>query len=890
MKGIPRTSAFVGRESYLDKMTRQLSPASAARRRRVCVLHGLGGIGKTQLAIEYARLHKHEYSSFFWLDGKTEESLIQSLISIISRLPQALIPGFDIDEVRGMEDSKKKAQEVLRWFALEGNGAWLLIYDNVDKTSYGASDGDAESQACYNIEEYLPSGDAGAIVITSRLQRLAKLGEQVHVRKIDILNGVLILEKQSGKSFRCLSHPDGGSKGINSVERIDAGKYDINQLYSLAFKSNVDVASDALALVERLDGLPLALVIAGSYISRTAISKYLEFYNTSWNSLQESFSFSPDYPGRTIITTWKISYDELKRKNEGAARLLQLWAYLDNRDVWYELFRWPQWGHQAPDWLLQLVSTEITFLDAIGMLLEYSLVEKNEGLASYSMHAVVHDWIREIVNRDDDGAFLKIAVGTVGLWADSASEKEEQDCRAVERRVLPHAIRISQQSFQKAVLRHDPSLKSKGGGYFLVGLRGLGAMFHKYCLFAESESMYQRLLREQENTCGAESLSTFHTLHELGSLYRDQGKYREAEVVLQRALKGRETALGMEHALTLISVNGLALVFRLQGKPSEANALFERAVAGKEELCTKENVSVSELDILQGIGAMYQVQGRAADAERVLRKVLTSYEKIRGKEHKDTLQAAWRLGLFYDSQERYEDAEVQYQRVLRGREEVFGKEHTLTLQALHWLGSVYNRMTRFDEAEETLRYVLEREEELLGKDHEMALDTLEDLGTTLFLQERWADAEPVFQRAVSGAVKTFGKDHVATLSYMHDLARVYAQLGKMYDAEVVYKRVLSGREKILEEKHELILDVIHDLGVLYVAQGREAEAEEFLYRAWTMREKVLGEEHDDTYESAISIYNLWLSQGRYARKDTLAASPISSHPLFNWFPWKRGRV
>jgi len=225
MKGIPRTSAFVGRESYLDMIQQNLSPDSAARRRRICVLHGLGGIGKTQLAIEYARLHKNEYSSFFWIDGKTEEALIQSLVSIASRLPQAQIPGFDIDGVHEIEDSKEKAQEVLRWFTLEGNDTWLLVYDNIDKTCYGASSADAESQACYNIEEYLPGGDAGAIIITTRLQRLAKLGEQVHVRKIDVLNGVLILEKQSGKSFRRSSDPEGGKEGTNSAEIIDPGKY-----------------------------------------------------------------------------------------------------------------------------------------------------------------------------------------------------------------------------------------------------------------------------------------------------------------------------------------------------------------------------------------------------------------------------------------------------------------------------------------------------------------------------------------------------------------------------------------------------------------------------------------------------------------------------------------
>lgn len=67
------------------------------------------------------------------------------------------------------------------------------------------------------------------------------------------------------------------------------------------------------------------------------------------------------------------------------------------------LFKWSQRQHQAPYWLLEIFKGEITFPDAINMLLDYSLVERNEGVASYSMHLVVHDWIRETLNRDEDG-------------------------------------------------------------------------------------------------------------------------------------------------------------------------------------------------------------------------------------------------------------------------------------------------------------------------------------------------------------------------------------------------------------------------------------------------------------------------------------------------------
>ena len=161
-------------------------------------------MGKTQLAIEYSRRHKNSYTSIFWLDGKTEESLLHSLLSIASRLPQEQIPDFKPIATKGIEETKKSVMTILKWFAEEGNNDWLLIFDNIDETSYGAADDDTRSLASYNIQEYLPPGDSGAIIITSRLGRLVDLGLDTSF-KLPILNieeGIALLQKASGKTLR----------------------------------------------------------------------------------------------------------------------------------------------------------------------------------------------------------------------------------------------------------------------------------------------------------------------------------------------------------------------------------------------------------------------------------------------------------------------------------------------------------------------------------------------------------------------------------------------------------------------------------------------------------------------------------------------------------------
>jgi hypothetical protein len=203
-------------------MRQHLAPAAESNRRRICVLHGLGGIGKTQLAIEHARLHKDKYTSVFWLDGRTEDSLLQSLVSIASRLPEGQVLRRDIKDIKGVEELKERAQEVLRWFALEGNHDWLLIFDNIDKTSTLASHSDAESLTTYDLRSYFPDGDRGSIIITTRLKRLMGLGKSIQLNKVDITHGMMILESASGMSMK-LSENSEGSKG-SELKNYDSGK------------------------------------------------------------------------------------------------------------------------------------------------------------------------------------------------------------------------------------------------------------------------------------------------------------------------------------------------------------------------------------------------------------------------------------------------------------------------------------------------------------------------------------------------------------------------------------------------------------------------------------------------------------------------------------------
>lgn len=174
---------FVDRPAEMEKLEQALLPKrESGSRQKIHVLHGLGGMGKTQLVVEFARRHYRRYSAVLWLDGRSEDSLKRSIASCAGRIPQGQIPdtsrsyatdsGADVDAV---------VKDVMGWLARSDNSAWLLIFDNVDR-EYSKRGGDS---GAYDVRRYLSGTDHGSILITTRLAKLEQLGESQQLSKVN---------------------------------------------------------------------------------------------------------------------------------------------------------------------------------------------------------------------------------------------------------------------------------------------------------------------------------------------------------------------------------------------------------------------------------------------------------------------------------------------------------------------------------------------------------------------------------------------------------------------------------------------------------------------------------------------------------------------------------
>src|SRR6195952_5477830 len=132
---------------------------------------------------------------------------------------------------------------------------------------------------------------------------------------------------------------------------------------------------DPAELARELDGLPLALATAGAYLDQAATSfaDYLRLYRASWLRLQQTSPEVSSYEDRQLYSTWQLSLEHIQQQNQLSAKLLQLWAYFDNQDLWFELVREGRTG--GPEWLRQLTEDELSFNQAVRVLCDYGLAE-----------------------------------------------------------------------------------------------------------------------------------------------------------------------------------------------------------------------------------------------------------------------------------------------------------------------------------------------------------------------------------------------------------------------------------------------------------------------------------------------------------------------------------
>ena len=193
LSGVPEIDQFVGRKEELHQINEAFQGNGSQR--KVVILHGLGGIGKTQLAVAFMKEQKDTYSAIFWLNGKNEDTLKKSFAGMCERLHSEYPFSTVLNTAIQGENVDQMIATIKQWLSMKNNPRWMLVFDNVDNPRLpGFKDPHG-----YDIGSYFPQAHQGSILITTRSSGL-KIGKVISVEKfIDIQESMAILISASGR-------------------------------------------------------------------------------------------------------------------------------------------------------------------------------------------------------------------------------------------------------------------------------------------------------------------------------------------------------------------------------------------------------------------------------------------------------------------------------------------------------------------------------------------------------------------------------------------------------------------------------------------------------------------------------------------------------------------
>lgn len=694
----PRNLCFTGREELLQHLYAHLSVEQPVALTQSYALSGLGGIGKTQLALEYAYRHALEYSAVFWLAADTPETLLASLqqIAEVLQLPAYL-----------EAEQAQLIAAVRRW--LITHRGWLLIGDNVEDLNL--------------LHGVLPPARQGAILLTTRLQALSTLAEGLDVPPMGCEEGIALLARRA--------------KRLGPPGALDP---DAGRVVTPLLPAELDAAAELVALLE---GLPLALDQAGSYLEETgcSVTDYLDRYaHQRAPLLARRGAALGAHPASVAATVW-LAVEQVDSVHPAAAELLRLCAFWHPEAIPEEVLVAGA-KHLGP--VLEPVVTDPHQLDlALAALRRFSLVTRHPEMRTIGLHrlvqAVLHDHLDpdeikvwgERVIRASDAAFPSVSFATWG------------QCE----RCLPHAL--------ACVPLIDEVTSS----------------------MPEAEDL----------------------LYKVGSYLLERGRFREAESYLSRAMALGVTRHGRDHPALIPLLTRLGELYWRQGTYSRAEPICLQALVLGERYLGRDHLEIA--DLLDEVAAVYRGQGRYARAARLCRRALRLRERHLGTTHPQTGMTLHNLAMLLRDEGKDTQAEVLFLRALAIVEQNLGTDHPETAVTLTQLGAVYHRQGNYDQAAYMGARALAIKERQLGPEHPGTATSLQHLANVYRDQGRLTEAQPLYEQALAIFEEHLGVAHPQTAMALANLGRLYWTQGHLEQAEQVLRQSLSICEAQLGLEH-----------------------------------------------------------------------------------------
>ncbi|KAI9846968.1 MAG: hypothetical protein M1837_003324 [Sclerophora amabilis] len=644
----PKNTRFFPRPSIMKEIEKCLAPndSTAPKGLRSVLLHGLGGIGKTQLAMQYAYSHWEDYSVILWIGADSDQKLADGYLEAATSL--GIMHGND----------QIGAVAILKRWLVETAIKWLVIFDNADDPSL--------------LPRHWPHSATGAILTTSRDSML----------NTNLISGSCRVEALNKEE---------GSQMLLSMLSIE----DTDQTTN----------GDVFAIADKLDGVPLYISQMAGFILKTQVSlpTFLTIYHERREELhRENTSLDHlQYP-ETMETVWRVSFAKI---SPDARSFLRICAFLDPDAIPEILFRdgGMVLGEDDAAWLKDLLKFNIT----VSSLLSHSLIRRNSSISTLSMHRQVqlralHDLCAS------NQAMFQVALSQVVQLLFAVFPRQSPLGEPIPNWPMcelysKHVLHLYKTLCGEARFSADPRISMLLTELFC----DCGVYLWARGLYTNAECLAKKSIEIGDSVLQADDCLRAQPYTLLGCIYlRTENKLQNAIECLNTALQIREESVRARYAnqdpprevdIQLSNAySNLGIAFKQSGQYDRAAELHMRSLSIKQKY-PKDSIAFLYALSYHNLGKLRRLQGRYKDAAKFFREGI----ELMTSSHDEMLHRKatfiYSLGDTEASQENIEDAKYFLMEALRIQKESVGEAIDTGLTC-HRLGVVTYDQGEFDKA------------------------------------------------------------------------------------------------------------------------------------------------------------------------------------------------
>jgi tetratricopeptide (TPR) repeat protein len=650
---------------------------------RVRVVHGLGGSGKTRLALEVSYQAGQRGVEVWWVSAADASRLVAGMQAVGRRLGVA-----DTDLQHG------EAADLVWQQLASRQQEWLLVIDNADEPPVLAG---PEAEVADGTGWLRPlQSPAGLVVVTSRDGRASSWGPWCGLYPVRML-----------------------SARVAAQVLADHAEH----------HSGLGSDAEAVALAQRLGGLPLALKIAGSFLAESAtvpaafadpglVRSYGQYQQAIG---QEDLApalpdpgdgeLTPEQAGSLIERTWDLTLDRLEAKDlPEARRVLRLLASLADAPIPHELLLHPDTVARSP---LFMGLTGHRLWRVLETLAGFGLIDltgnADDGVAVARLHPLVRDISRP--HSDQLAAHLALAARLLrrAAEAEETGLPEDPSMWPMWQVLEPHATYVFETLTSCADCENDAAEAAAYAAYMV------GRYQYALGLYSQADSTLKAVLPVQEKVLGADDPSTLDTRFEIAVLMAAQGDHAGAEAELREVLAARLRVLGADNQAVLTTRHEIAVEMAERGDHAGAETELREVLAAEERVLDADNRNT--LATRHEIARMMAERGDHEGAEAGYREVLAASERLLGAAHPATLAARYAVAFEIAKRGDHARAEAEYREVLAAEERVLGADHPSTLETRFEIAVEMAERGDHARAEAEYREVLAARLRVLGPDH-----------------------------------------------------------------------------------------------------------------------------------------------------------------------------